>query len=104
MKENEMIFGIRAIIEAINSDKKIDKIMVKNDLQSELAKELLNTVKGHHGIQIQRVPIERLNRYTHKNHQGAIAFVSQTDYQLVADLVPSYTKRERFPSLSYWTA
>ncbi|MBO7507109.1 MAG: 23S rRNA (guanosine(2251)-2'-O)-methyltransferase RlmB, partial [Paludibacteraceae bacterium] len=61
MKENEMIFGIRAIIEAIHSDKQIDKIIIKNDMQSELAKELLNAVKGHNAIQIQRVPLERLN-------------------------------------------
>ena len=39
MKENEMIFGIRAIIEAIHSYKQIDKIIIKNDMQSELAKE-----------------------------------------------------------------
>jgi tRNA G18 (ribose-2'-O)-methylase SpoU len=44
MKENEMIFGIRAIIEAIKSDKQIDKIILKNDMQSELAKELFNAI------------------------------------------------------------
>lgn len=97
MKENEMIFGIRAIIEAIHSDKQIDKIIIKNDMQSELAKELLNAVKGHNAIQIQRVPLERLNRYTHKNHQGAIALVSQTDYQLVADLVPFLYEQGKSP-------
>ena len=97
MKENEMIFGIRAIIEAIKSDKQIDKIILKNDMQSELAKELFNAIKGFSHIQVQRVPIERLNRYTHKNHQGAIAFVSQTTYQLVSDIVPTLYEEGKTP-------
>ena len=33
MKENEMVFGIRAVIEAIQADKEIDKILVKRELQ-----------------------------------------------------------------------
>ncbi|MBR4970412.1 MAG: 23S rRNA (guanosine(2251)-2'-O)-methyltransferase RlmB [Paludibacteraceae bacterium] len=97
MKENEMIFGIRAIIEAVKSDKQIDKIILKNDLQSELAKELFTAIKGYSHIQVQRVPLERLNRYTHKNHQGAIAFVSQTTYQLVADIVPMLYEQGKVP-------
>ncbi len=88
MKENEMIFGIRAIIEAIRSDKQIDKIILKNDLQSELAKELFAELKSMPNVQVQRVPGERLNRYTRKNHQGAIAFISQTTYQMISDLIP----------------
>ena len=97
MKENEMIFGIRAIIEAIKSDKQIDKIILKNDMQSELAKELFNAIKGFSHIQVPRVPLERLNRYTHKNHQGAIAFVSQTTYQLVSDIVPTLYEEGKTP-------
>ncbi|MBR5209019.1 MAG: 23S rRNA (guanosine(2251)-2'-O)-methyltransferase RlmB, partial [Paludibacteraceae bacterium] len=70
MKENEMIFGIRAIIEAIESDKEIDKIILKEDLQSELSHELFEVLRSHPLIQVQRVPLERINKYTRKNHQG----------------------------------
>ena len=38
MKENEMVFGIRAVIEAIQADKEVDKILVKRDLQGDLSK------------------------------------------------------------------
>ena len=38
MKESELIFGIRAVIEAIQADKEIDKILIRRDLQGELAK------------------------------------------------------------------
>ena len=88
MKENEMIFGIRAIIEAIQADKEIDKIIIKNDMQSEPAKELFAALRDKPHIQVQRVPVERINRYTRKNHQGAVAFICQTTYQRIEDIVP----------------
>lgn len=97
MKENEMIFGIRAIIEAIESDKEIDKIILKKDLQSELSHELFEALRSHPLIQVQRVPLERINKYTRKNHQGAIAFISSTHYQRVEDLVQNIFEEGKDP-------
>lgn len=97
MKENEMIFGIRAIIEAIESDKEIDKIILKKDLQSELSHELFEVLRSHPLIQVQRVPLERINKYTRKNHQGAIAFISSTHYQRVEDLVQNIFEEGKEP-------
>ena len=37
-EKTEMIFGVRAVIEAIQAGKEIDKIMVKRDIQSDLSK------------------------------------------------------------------
>ena len=59
MKENEMVFGIRAVIEAIQADKEVDKILVKRDLQGDLSKELFEVLRGRE-IPVQRVPAERL--------------------------------------------
>ena len=69
MKENEMVFGIRAVIEAIQADKEVDKILVKRDLQGDLSKELFEVLRGRE-IPVQRVPAERLDRLTRKNHQS----------------------------------
>ena len=82
-----MIFGIRAIIEAIEAGKEIDKVIMRRDLQGDLAKELLATAKDHN-VFVQRVPTERLDRFTRKNHQGVIAFVSSITYESIADIVP----------------
>lgn len=92
-----MIFGIRAIIEALKSDKQIDKIILKKDMQGDLAKELYAVLKDFPNIQIQHVPMERLNRYTRKNHQGAIAFISQTTYERVTDLIPLLFEQGKSP-------
>ena len=65
--KSEMIFGVRAVIEAIQAGKEIDKILVKKDIQSDLSKELFAALKGLL-IPVQRVPVERINRITRKIH------------------------------------
>lgn len=87
MKEKEMIFGIRAVIEAIEAGKEIDKVIIKRDLQGDLSKELLNLLKNK-DIVVQRVPAERLDRFTRKNHQGVIAFLSAITYEHIEDIIP----------------
>lgn len=88
MEQSEMIFGTRAVIEAIEAGKEIDKILVKRDIQNELSRELFAALKGTL-IPVQRVPVERLNRITRKNHQGVIAYISSITYQRTEDLVPT---------------
>lgn len=95
---NEMIFGVRAVIEAVEANKEIDKILVKRDLQSELSKELFNVLKGRN-IQIQRVPVEKINRITRKNHQGVIAYISQISYDKVDQIVPMLFEEGKVPLL-----
>ncbi len=88
MDKNDYIFGIRAVIEAIEAGKEIDKILVKKDLQGELAHELFAAARSI-GTPIQRVPVERINRITRKNHQGVVAFLSAVEYNTLDTLVPS---------------
>lgn len=92
--KSEMIFGVRAVIEAIQAGKEIDKILVKKDIQSDLSKELFAALKGLL-IPVQRVPVERINRITRKNHQGVVAFISSVTYQKTEDLVLSYSSKAR---------
>lgn len=87
MKEKEMIFGIRAVIEAIEAGKEIDKVIIRRELQGDLSKELLGLLKTSN-IPVQRVPSERLDRFTRKNHQGVIAFLSAITYEHIEDIVP----------------
>lgn len=96
MKENELIFGTRAVIEAVQADKEIDKILVRRDMKNELSKELLDVLRGR-DIQIQRVPPERLDRITRKNHQGVIAFISSVTYQRLEDIVPFLYEQGKSP-------
>lgn len=96
--KNEMIFGVRAVLEAIDAGKEIDKILIKRDILSELSRELFAAVKGTN-IPVQRVPVEKLNRITRKNHQGVIAFVSAVEYASVETFVPYLFEEGKDPLL-----
>ena len=97
-EKSEMIFGVRAVIEAIQAGKEIDKILVKRDIQSDLSKELFAVLKGTL-IPVQRVPVERINRITRKNHQGVVAYISSITYQKTEDLVPFLFEEGKNPLL-----
>lgn len=91
-----MIFGIRAVIEAIEAGKEIDKILVKRDLQSDLSKELFDVLRGK-GIVVQRVPVEKINRITMKNHQGVLAFLSAITYERLENIIPMLYEEGKSP-------
>ena len=84
----DYIYGIRAVIEAIREGRPIDKLFIKTDLSGELASELFALMKRHH-IVAQRVPVERLNRITRKNHQGVVATISAVEYHNLGNVVSS---------------
>jgi 23S rRNA (guanosine2251-2'-O)-methyltransferase len=85
--EKDMIFGVRAVIEAIEAGKELDKILIRRDMSNDLSRELLSSLKGS-TVPIQKTPLEKLNRITRKNHQGVIAFISPVVYQKIEDIIP----------------
>ncbi|MBD5238040.1 MAG: 23S rRNA (guanosine(2251)-2'-O)-methyltransferase RlmB [Bacteroidales bacterium] len=96
MEKGNYIYGIRAVIEAIESGKNIDKVLMRRDLSGDLSRELLAKIREY-GIVMQRVPQEKLNRITMKNHQGAIALLSPVSYQRLENLVPLFYEEGRNP-------
>lgn len=93
-----MIFGVRAAIEAIEAGTTIDKIFIKHDTTGELARELTALAKERN-IPMQRVPLEKLNRLTRKNHQGVVAFISPVAYCDVEDVVASLFEEGKTPTI-----
>lgn len=87
MDSSDYIYGIRAVIEAIEADKDIDKILIRKDLQSDMVNEVLRLARERH-LLVQRVPIEKISRITQKNHQGVIALLASVTYTRVGELVP----------------
>jgi 23S rRNA (guanosine2251-2'-O)-methyltransferase len=72
----EIAFGIQSVIETLKAGQEIDKILV----QKELGMSEIQKLADEREIPIQRVPLEKLNRITRKNHQGIIAFISAIRY------------------------
>jgi len=100
MNNNDYIFGIRAIIEAIRSGKIIDKLLVKKGLQGELFQELSEIITENH-LHYQLVPEEKLNHITRKNHQGVIGFISPVPFHDFDEIVTSTYEKGEVPFFLY---
>lgn len=96
MEKSDYIFGIRTVIEAVEAGRSIDKVLVRRDLGGDLGRELMDKLREY-GVVVQKVPQEKLNRITMKNHQGAIALLSPIDYSRLEHLVPLFYEEGRNP-------
>lgn len=96
LEKNDYIYGIRAVIEAAEAGKEFDKVLISNTLQSALAPELMTALKSR-GILIQKVPVERIDRITRRNHQGVLAILSAVSYCSLATLVPTLFEEGKTP-------
>ena len=97
--ENEVskIFGIRAVIEAVNSGKTISKVYLQKGLSGHLFSEL-NTLIKKHNIATSYVPIEKLNRFSkNSNHQGVAAQISPIDFIDLETLIATTIEKTSTP-------
>lgn len=96
LEKNDYIYGIRAVIEAAEAGKEFDKVLISNTLQSALAPELITALKSR-GILVQKVPVEKIDRITRRNHQGVLAILSAVSYCSLATLVPTLFEEGKTP-------
>lgn len=93
---NQMIFGIRAVIEAVKGGKDIEAVYVQRGLSGPLFSELKVLLKDQ-SVTYQQVPPEKLNRITRKNHQGVIGLISPVTYQSIEAIIPWVYERGEVP-------
>ncbi len=96
MENQTQIFGIRAIIEAINAGETIDKVFLQKGEKGELFSELESLLRKN-AINSSYVPIEKLNRLTKGNHQGAVAQISPIEFHDMETLVMSVMESGKTP-------
>lgn len=96
MDKKDYIFGIRSIIEAIEAGKSLDKIYIRKEAGGELIRELYSKA-SEYDIPVQKVPLEKLNRITLKNHQGAVAILSPVIYFKLENIVPEIYESGKTP-------
>lgn len=86
MEDTTTIFGIRTVIEAIQSEKNIDKIYIQKGLNNPLFQELLSLLNKK-GFNISYVPVEKLQKLTQGNHQGVVAKISPIEFAEMEEVV-----------------
>ena len=90
------IFGVRAIIECIEANQNLEKVYLLKDQRSPLFKQLENLLREKK-VAHSYVPIERLDRFSNKNHQGAVATISPISYWDLELLIEKVLKEYKTP-------
>ena len=86
MRNKDIIFGTRPVLEAIKSNKNIERIFVQKNTNKDIIEEI-KTLGKKFKLNISIVPKEKLNRITRKNHQGIICYISPISYQPIDEIV-----------------
>lgn len=101
MQDNQIIYGLRPVIEAVRSGKQIDRIFFQTNLQGRLFNELKEEI-ARSGIKInqQYVPVEKLDRLTHRqNHQGVVAQLPLIEYHDLEQVLDEVFEKGEKPFL-----
>lgn len=97
MQNEHQIFGIRAIIEAIQAGKEIDKVFIQKEAQGDLMQELMKTMRKEN-INFSYVPVEKLNKLSKfNNHQGAVASIAPIKFVTMEQLVEGVLEKKQNP-------
>ncbi|MEO9872881.1 23S rRNA (guanosine(2251)-2'-O)-methyltransferase RlmB [Ekhidna sp.] len=95
-KKADIIYGIRAVIEAIKSGQHLERVFIQKNLKGDLYKELMGELH-HTSTPISKVPLERINKFTKKNHQGVVALISPVQYYTLEHLIPELYEQGKNP-------
>jgi len=96
MEKEHQIFGIRAIIEAIQAGATVDKVYIQKEASGDLMKDLMKVMKREN-INFSYVPVEKLNRLTPNNHQGAVATISPISFFDLESLIETVLENGKNP-------
>ena len=94
--KQECIFGIRAVIEAIQQEKEIDKVMLKQGVRGELFQQLFSLIRERN-IPFQYVPEDVFKPFADRNHQGVLAEISPVPYQDLTEVLDGVEAAGRVP-------
>ena len=93
-----MIYGTRAVMEAIHAGKEIERVLIQSGTHNDLIRDLIKLARSR-SIPVSSVPPERMKRVTNKNHQGVICFVSAVNYTSLSNIVSASFEKGHDPFL-----
>ncbi len=84
--KQQIVYGLRPVIEALDSGQQVERVLLQNGLNSSLLNELRTKIKEA-GVPFQYVPVEKLNKMTSGNHQGVVATITAIKYHNFVDIL-----------------
>ncbi len=96
MDKETKLYGIRAVLEAIEANKSLEKIFLQKGLKGDLYFKLEKKIKEKN-LSFSYVPVEKLNRLTINNHQGVVATISPISFFDLDELVTTVKNNKKDP-------
>lgn len=94
--KSQMIYGTRAILEALEKGKELEKILIHRGHESLQVGEIIK-LAYEHKVPYQFVPREKFHLMGDSNHQGVLAFLSPIHYQPVEEIVAATYEKGEIP-------
>ncbi len=95
-KKSNLIYGIRTVLEAIKSGQHLERVFIQKNLKGDLYKDLMMHLHQT-STPLSKVPVERINKFTRKNHQGVVALISPVQYHTLEHLIPELFEEGKNP-------
>jgi 23S rRNA (guanosine2251-2'-O)-methyltransferase len=92
----QAIYGIQAVMEALDSGIEINKVLVQKDIKNAHIDAIVNVCKKQK-VPVQFVPRESSIFPGSKNHQGVVAYSSPVTYHKLEDLLPKLFEEGKVP-------
>ena len=96
MDKETKLYGIRAVLEALEAEKSLEKIFLQKGLKGDLFFKLENKIKEKN-LSFSYVPVEKLNRLTINNHQGVVATISPISFFDLDELITTVKNNKKDP-------
>jgi 23S rRNA (guanosine2251-2'-O)-methyltransferase len=84
--KSQVIFGINPIEEALDAYKEFEKVFIQKGLGKTKFKYILDAARERN-IPVSEVPIQKLNQWTTKAHQGVVALLSLITYSSLDQII-----------------
>ena len=81
---------------AMQAGAAVDKVFIQKEISGELMKDLMKVMKRAN-VNFSYVPVEKLNRLTPNNHQGAVASISPIGFIDLEHLVEATVESGKIP-------
>ncbi|MGP4109045.1 23S rRNA (guanosine(2251)-2'-O)-methyltransferase RlmB [Virgibacillus sp. L01] len=94
--DQEIIIGKNPVIEALNSGRSVNKVLVSEQLNKQLFGKL-QKLSRNAGTTIQKVPKKKLDQLVEGSHQGIAAYVASYQYASLEDLFDKAENKKEMP-------
>ena len=85
-KKNTLVIGRKAVIEAMQTGKQLERIYLQSTIHGEVVEEIRKLAEMNE-VPINKVPVEKLNNFNVSNHEGCVALIAKVQYQNLQDVI-----------------